>query len=204
MVTFRSGPSPVWHPPANPNLGTAALIGEGTGAESGTDGGTGDLRDVPTTRRSSKGRRYKPKGNCLKIRCHFEDEQGGVREIVALVDTGAEINLIRSSLLPRQVTHTVYPPLSFTTANKGSLQGGDREASGLIHFQGRDPDTSSKQKLTCPIRFYEADIPLDAIFSYAWLAEGDFCINPRRHGLLFKDDEGMVWIEGIKGQALNS
>ena len=67
-----------------------------------------------------------------------------MREIVALVDTGAEINLVRSSLLPRQVTHTVYPPLSFTTANKGSLSGGDREASGLIHFQGRDPESNMK------------------------------------------------------------
>ena len=127
-----------------------------------------------------------------------------MREIVALVDKGAEINLVRSSLLPREVTRTVYPPLSFTTANRGSLPGGDREASGFVHFQGRDPESNTKQKPTCPIRFYEADIPLDAIFSYAWLAEGDFCVNPRRHGLLFKDEEGLVWIEGLKGQALLS
>ena len=177
--------------------------GEGEDTGWGTNHGP-EARRETASRRLPRGKRYKPKGSCLKVRCHFEDELGEVREIVALVDTGAEINLIRSSLLPREVTRSVYPPLSFTTANKGSLQGGDREASGFVHFQGRDPESNTKQKLTCPIRFYEADIPLDAIFSYAWLAEGDFCVNPRRHGLLFKDEEGMVWIEGLKGQALLS
>jgi hypothetical protein len=54
-----------------------------------------------------------------------------------------------------------------------------------------------------PIKFYEAEIGLDAIFSYQWLAENNLIVNPRRHVLLFHDREGAVWIPGQVGERMN-
>jgi len=97
--------------------------GEGEDTGRGVGQGVAAQRDT-TIRRLPRGKRYKPKGNCLKVRCHFEDELGEVREIVALVDTGADINLVRSALLPREVTRTVYPPLSFTRRIEAACREG--------------------------------------------------------------------------------
>jgi len=143
MVTHTSHRDPNLNPDPWAELAPGQKHGEGEDTGRGVGQGVAAQRDT-AIRRLPRGNRYKPKGNCLKVRCHFEDELGEVREIVALVDTGAEINLIRRSLLPRKVTRSVYPPLSFTTANKGSLQGGDWEASGFVHFQGRDPESNTK------------------------------------------------------------
>ena len=196
MVTQDSKPSTPQHPKPSPHVGKVARNGDGgeTGFESDLEAGIS--RELPITKRSSRGKRYKPKGNCLKIRCHFEDEQGGVREIVALVDTGAEINLVGSSLLPRQVTHTVYPPLSFTTGNKGSLSGGDREASGLIHFQGRDPESNMKQQLTCPIHFCEADIPSMQFFHMPGWRRVIFVLTPGGTGCCLRMRRGRFGSKG--------
>ena len=139
VVTQNPNPGSNPYPQPPPHTGRATREGEGEGWDFGSDREVGAPRDQPTTKRSSRGKRYKPKGNCLKIRCHFEDEQGGTREIVALVDTGAEINLVRSSLLPREVTHTVYPPSHSQPPTRVAYREGigKRRASSI--FRGGIP-----------------------------------------------------------------
>ena len=127
----------------------------------------------------------------------FRTSTGREQEITVLVDTGAEVNLIRRGLLPEGELQPVVKPLKFTTASSDRLEGGKRKAEGTLRLQGIDPDTKRQQGLICPVTFYEAATSVDAIFSYGWMAECNFMVNPQRHGLVYHDEVGMVWMEGL-------
>jgi hypothetical protein len=45
---------------------------------------------------------------------------------------------------------------------------------------------------------YEANITVQAIISYKWLADQNFMVHPRRHGLYFQDENIQVFIPGIE------
>ena len=142
-------------------------------------------------------RKTKPKGRCLKLRATLRGPAGFEQDLTVLIDTGAEVNLVRKGLLPDWVMQPVEKPMKFTTASSERLEGGKRQVVGTLHFQGVDPDTKSPQGLNCPITFYEAATTVDAILSYGWLAECNFLVNPQRHGIVYHDERGMVWLEGL-------
>ena len=123
---------------------------------------------------------------------------GGQFAVKVLVDTGAEVNLVRRGLLPTENLRNMVRPLTLTAANAGHLAGGDKCTHGLLHLRGMIVDTGRPQGLKCPIQLIEADITVDLILSYGWLAQHNFLVNPRRHGICHQDHQGMVWIEGIQ------
>ena len=45
---------------------------------------------------------------------------------------------------------------------------------------------------------YTANITVQAIISYKWLADQNFMVHPRRHGLYFQDENIQVFIPGIE------
>ena len=82
--------------------------------------------------------------------------------------------------------------------------GGDREVVGNLCFRAKDTDSRESVELRFPVAFYEASILVDAIVSYAWLAEHGICINPRRHGLMCWGTQGMQWVSGEKPKGMGS
>ncbi len=44
------------------------------------------------------------------------------------------------------------------------------------------------------IHMYEAEI---AVHSYKWLADQNFMVHPRRHGLYFQDERLEIFVPGI-------
>ncbi len=44
---------------------------------------------------------------------------------------------------------------------------------------------------------YEAEIAVQAILSYKWLADQNFMVYPRRHGLYFQDERLETFVPGI-------
>ena len=54
----------------------------------------------------------------------FRMKGGLEQEIKVLIDTGAEINLVRRGLLPETEMEVVDKPLKFTTASSDRLEGG--------------------------------------------------------------------------------
>jgi len=66
-------------------------------------------------------------------------------------------------------------------------------------------DISSQQdiRIQCPIHLYEANIKVQAIVSYKWLADQNFMIHPRRHGLYYHDEHIQVFIPGIVREETN-
>ena len=63
---------------------------------------------------------------------------------------------------------------------------------------GMEIDTGEERVLEVPIEFYEADIGVDAIIGYEWLAAYDFIVNAKRNAMMrrFPDSGDVVSIQG--------
>lgn len=137
----------------------------------------------------------------LVIQCEAELPDGRSVEFQALVDTGAEINVIRPDLIPVEFTNPLERPWNLTAANQQPIQGGSREARVILYIKGTDVDTGKAQGLKIPTTFLLAEVGhLQAIVSYEWLANHNFLVNGKRHGICYQGEHSndMVWIPGVK------
>ena len=141
-------------------------------------------RNVPTFRKLK-----------LLARVHFPN--GIVRDLDALVDTGAEINIINPKFVPRDIFQPAKRPLKVGMANAVCLKGGKREASFTIALKGLDVDSRQGVEIRIPTVAYDGEMVCDLILSYAWLAQQNALVNPRRHGVLFQEENRLVWIPGL-------
>ena len=137
----------------------------------------------------------------LLIDCNAELPNGEEITFQALVDTGAEINVINPNLIPIEQTDLLQKPWNLTAANQQPIPGGDRQAHVIIRLKGVDVDTGRPQDLKIPTTFLLADVgPLQAIVSYEWVSRHNFLVNGRRHGMCYQGDHttDLVWIPGVK------
>jgi hypothetical protein len=118
----------------------------------------------------------------------------------ALVDTGAEVNVIRRGMVPSEFLTLNDRPITLSGADSTMLNGGKMGAEGTAVLEGVEIDTNSPLEIQSPIHFYEANIAAQAILSYGWLGEQNFLVNPRRHGLFFQDGNHQVWL-GVLSKA---
>ena len=63
--------------------------------------------------------------------------------INALIDTGAEINVIRKGLIPPELTHQNVRPITLTAADANPLTGGKMGVSGTAVLGGAEIDSES-------------------------------------------------------------
>ena len=138
-----------------------------------------------------------PKCSKLKIKVEVTFQDGSSKQLLALVDTGAEVNLVNPSLLSSNLFYPSPKPLRLGAANSLLLKGGSRMASMVLTFHGCNPDTKRPLDLSIPFTAYDAEVSCDLILSYGWLAENNIVPNPRRHGLYFVDYPGPAWVSGI-------
>ena len=66
---------------------------------------------------------------------------GVTKELKILVDTGAEANLVRKNLLPRELFYPSHNHLRLLTANGQDMQGGQREINLDLRFLQRFQDS---------------------------------------------------------------
>ena len=128
---------------------------------------------------------------------HFSD--GTSKSISALIDTGAEVNIVRRDLVdPSHFRRTKYP-IRLGTANSTRLSGGDHDITVVLGMNGTEVDSKRAVDHRIPCRAYDAAISHDMIISYKWLAENNVILCPSQHGLLFKGRQGAacVWVAGI-------
>ena len=115
----------------------------------------------------------------------------------ALIDTGAEINVVRKGLIPSEFTHPNNRPITMTAADAAPLSGGKMGVSGIAVLGGTEEDTQTWVEIHCPIHLYEARITAEVILSYSWLANQNLLVNPRRHALYYRDENLSVCMPGI-------
>ena len=112
----------------------------------------------------------------MDLEVHYD--QYTARTLRFLIDTGADINLIRTGLTePRHLT-MVKNPLQITTANRAIMPGGEKQVNCTILMKGVDINTKEEQAYRLPIKFYEADIGVEGILCYNWQATYDMVIRP--------------------------
>ena len=119
--------------------------------------------------------------------------------LVMLVDTGSEVNLVRRQLLSRDYFRIALKPMRFLAANQTTLMGGKMELAGHLELDGVDMDTRGRRVLSLPVVAYDADICVDMIISFEWLATVMADVIPRRNGLMVHDsNHEVVWVPGLK------
>ena len=118
--------------------------------------------------------------------------------VLVLVDTGAQISLIRKGLVPPHLLQPAKNPIRLMAANQQRLEGGDKEIRVDLTFDGICDGTGEPVKVVAPGMLYEADIADDVIVSYSWLGQHGFDISPREHGIRCQDGEGSVWVPGLR------
>ena len=146
---------------------------------------------------SPEGRR---KERRLLLDCEIE-LQGVVYVVRALVDTGAEVNVIRCGIIPDEDLVILERPWRLTAANQQSIVGGDKEARVVLCLAGVEVDTKRGCGLKIPTTFLVADLgKVDAILSYQWLSDAQLIVNPSRHGVFLTDHKGrgMIWVAGVR------
>ena len=126
---------------------------------------------------------------------------GTIRFISALVDTGAEVTLVRKGLLPDHYFRRSAVPRRFVGANQIVLEGGSHELACTMLFDGVDPDTGVGVQVEYHTVFYDAQIGVEAILSYEWLHKNNVDVQCRKHGLALNGPQGPVWVAGMSGNA---
>ena len=138
-----------------------------------------------------------PKATKLKVEVQVTWADGSTKTLQALVDTGAELNLINPKLLDPSLFSLSPKPIRLGMANSNILLGGTRQVTMNLTFAGVDMDTGHIQEVTMPVTAYDGEVVVDLILSYGWLAEQDILINPRRHGMHFMGGDQALWVAGI-------
>ncbi len=69
---------------------------------------------------------------------------------------------------------------------------------GTCTMEGKSVVGQQPVKIQCALHMYKADISVQAILSYKWLADQNFIVHPRRHGLYLCHLE--VFVSGLKGE----
>ena len=113
-----------------------------------------------------------------------------------LVDTGAEVSLVRAGLIPDQHLSPARHPIRLFAANKKALGGGRLEVCGGLQFQAVEVESKKRSTLTAPCYLYAAEIEEDVILSYRWLVERGVDVCPRKHGVTACVGRTVVWIQG--------
>ncbi len=91
---------------------------------------------------------------------------GRTYPLIALVDTGAEVNIIRTGIIPHQSLQHDSHPLTLKGADDACLKGGNLCVIGVGELVGHDIESQRNVHVQCAIHMYEANITVQAIISY--------------------------------------
>jgi hypothetical protein len=96
---------------------------------------------------------------------------GEIKKMKMLADTGAECNLIKKGFVPHHLTNVAREKVNLLAVNGQVLQGGNRKTSVTLRFEKQVNGKKVPEPAQYKIDFYEADIEVDGILSYAWMAK---------------------------------
>ena len=122
---------------------------------------------------------------------------GGVEMVLdVLVDTGAQVSLVKAGLLPREHVRPSSRPVRLKVANGQYMSGGTREATLSLdfikHSELRRPDLGQPISLTG--LFYEADMEWDMILGYDFMVDTDTGVLPAQSSMTLYADDRLLWL----------
>ena len=128
----------------------------------------------------------------------------GGKEVIkvrALVDTGAQANLINNSLIPRSCLVWAKEQLHLVAANGLSIPGGSYEVHSQTTFQQITKAGKLVGVQDLEVSFHVAQLGLDAILSYPWLATNGLVVSPQENSLMLSHPQQLFlqpWKEGVQ------
>jgi len=96
---------------------------------------------------------------------------GEVIPLKVLVDTGAQVNLVRRELIPQEFWREAKNPIQLITANGSILPGGNEVVTLGLNFRVVEDGFVQPHPMHIETPFICADFDIDAILSYPWLRE---------------------------------
>ena len=121
----------------------------------------------------------------MALRLDVTLEDGTSKKMKVLVDTGAQINLIKSGLIPMREARR---PVAFETADGSPMNGGEELTKLRVKLHKRGVRGDSTQTFELVDDFYNADIQYDLILSYPTLADHKMGVLPHRNALIMEED----------------
>ena len=118
-------------------------------------------------------------------------------ECRALIDTGAEVNLIKRGLCDPKYNRESQRKLRLMAANNQRLGGGETEVEMKLRFEGVDSESNESVVVVTKTVCYEADIMDDMILSFEWCRERHMDICASEHGLVHRVAGGEIWMAGM-------
>ena len=113
-----------------------------------------------------------------------------------LVDTGAQVTLVKAGLLPPDHLTDSRKPVRLKVANGQYMVGGTKEAAiGLQFVNHRElsrPDLG--KEILLPGRFYEAEMDWDMIVGYDFMMETDSGVLPAQASMTLYQDDQLSWL----------
>ena len=113
-----------------------------------------------------------------------------------LVDTGAQVSLVKAGLLPPECLTDSRKPVRLKVANGQYMVGGTREAAiGLQFVNHRElsrPDLG--KEILLQGRFYEAQMDWDMILGYDFMMETDSGVLPAQASMTLYQDNQLSWL----------
>ena len=89
-----------------------------------------------------------------------------------MIDTGAEVELVRSGFVPRHLFSPAVVPMVFIMANGSSnLGGGSQTVELCFHFSQESTNSLESEPFITRHTFYEADIHVDLVLGHPWMAQ---------------------------------
>ena len=113
-----------------------------------------------------------------------------------LVDTGAQVSLVKAGLLPPERLTDSRKPVRLKVANGQYMVGGTREAAIGLQFV-------NQRELSCPDlgkeilpqgRFYEAQMDSDMIVGFNFMMETDSGVLPAKASMTLYQDDQLSWL----------
>ena len=113
-----------------------------------------------------------------------------------LVDTGAQVGLVKAGLLPPECLTDSRRPVRLRVANGQYMVGGMKEAAtGLQFVNHRElsrPDLG--KEILLQGRFYQAQMDWDKIVGYDFMMETDSGVLPAQASMTLYQDDQLSWL----------
>ena len=113
-----------------------------------------------------------------------------------LVDTGAQVSLVKAGLLPPECLTDSRKPVRLKVANGQYMVGGTKEATiGLQFVNHRElsrPDLG--KEILLHGSFYEAETDWDMIVGYDFMMETDSGVLPAQASMTLYQDDQLSWL----------
>ena len=113
-----------------------------------------------------------------------------------LVDTGAQVSLVKAGLLPPECLTASRRSIRLKVANGQYMVGGTKEAQITLQFvnhrQLSRPDLG--KEILLKGKFYEAQMDWDMIVAYNFMMETDSGVLPAQASMTLYQDDQILWL----------